>query len=76
LLKNTNGALPLKTPKTISVFGNDAADLTRGQYSLAMMGLNLMDGDYDVGTLAVGGGSGTGRFSYVVSPLEAIKTRG
>jgi beta-glucosidase len=40
------------------------------------MGLNLMDGDYDVGTLAVGGGSGTGRFSYVVSPLEAIKARG
>ncbi|CAG5158099.1 uncharacterized protein ALTATR162_LOCUS4982 [Alternaria atra] len=76
LLKNVNGALPLKTPKTIGVFGNDAADLTRGQYSLATMGLNLMDGDYDVGTLAVGGGSGTGRFSYVVSPLEAIKARG
>ena len=76
LLKNTKGALPLKSPKTIGVFGNDAADLTRGQYSLATMGLNLMDGDYDVGTLAVGGGSGTGRFSYVVSPLEAIKSRG
>jgi len=76
LLKNTNGALPLKSPKTIGVFGNDAADLTRGQYSLATMGVNMVDGDYDVGTLAVGGGSGTGRFSYVVSPLEAIKSRG
>ena len=76
LLKNINGALPLRIPKTIGVFGNDAADLTRGQYSLATMGPNLMDGDYDIGTLAVGGGSGTGRFPYVVSPLEAIKTRG
>jgi beta-glucosidase len=76
LLKNTNGALPLKTPNTIGVFGNDAADLTKGQYSLATTGFNLEDGDYDIGTLAVGGGSGTGRFSYVVSPLEAIKTRG
>ena len=76
LLKNTNGALPLKTPNTIGIFGNDAADLTRGQYSLATIGLNLMDGDYDIGTLAVGGGSGTGRFSCVVSPLEAIKSRG
>lgn len=76
LLKNINGALPLRVPKTIGVFGNDAADLTRGQYSLATTGPNLMDGDYDIGTLAVGGGSGTGRFPYVVSPLEAIKTRG
>jgi beta-glucosidase len=76
LLKNTNGALPLKAPKTIGVFGNDAADLTKGQYSLATMGLNLADGDYDIGTLAVVRGSGTGRFAYVVSPLEAIKARG
>jgi beta-glucosidase len=66
LLKNTNGALPLQQPKNIGVFGNDAADFTTGSYPQA---------DYDIGTLAVGGGSGTGRFSYVVSPLEAIKVR-
>jgi beta-glucosidase len=48
----------------------------KGQYSLATMGLNLVDGYYDIGTLAVRGGSGTGRFAYVVSPLEAIKARG
>ncbi|KAJ4392667.1 hypothetical protein N0V91_011320 [Didymella pomorum] len=76
LLKNTNGALPLKTPKNIGVFGNDAADFTRGEYSLALSGTGIADGDYDIGTLAVGGGSGTGRFPYVVSPLEAIKARG
>jgi beta-glucosidase len=76
LLKNTNGALPLKAPKTIGVFSNDAADLTKGQYSLTTNRLNLMDGDYNIGTLVVGGSSGTSRFAYVVSPLEAIKACG
>lgn len=68
LLKNTNGTLPLKTPKNIGVFGNDAADFTKGQYSLVISGMKILDGDYNIGTLAVGGGSGTGRFPYVVSP--------
>ena len=76
LLKNTKGTLPLKTPKNIGVFGNDAADFTKGQYSLVVSAAGLLDGDYNLGTLAVGGGSGTGRFPYVVSPLEAIKVRG
>lgn len=68
LLKNTNGALPLKEPKNIAVLGNDAADFSQGQYSSS--------GNYDIGTLPVGGGSGTGRFTYVIPPLEAIKARG
>jgi hypothetical protein len=42
LLNNTNGALPLNTPKTIGVFGNDAADLTKGQYSPATIEPNLL----------------------------------
>jgi beta-glucosidase len=62
--------LPLKEPQNIGVFGNDAADFTVGQYSSAF------GGNYDIGTLATGGGSGSGRFTYIVSPLEAIKTRG
>ena len=40
-----------------------------------LSGTNLFDGDYNIGTLAVGGGSGTGRFSHVVSPLESIQAR-
>lgn len=76
LLKNTNSTLPLMKPMTIGVFGNDAADFSRGQYAQALPGSGPQDGDYDIGTLAVGGGSGTGRFSYVVPPLDAIKTRG
>ncbi|KAF2185914.1 glycoside hydrolase family 3 protein [Zopfia rhizophila CBS 207.26] len=75
LLKNTNTTLPLKQPKNIGVFGNDAADFTQGQYTLSLSS-GLASGNYDIGTLAVGGGSGTGRFTYVVSPLEAIKARG
>ncbi|KAI6473218.1 hypothetical protein MCOR16_006241 [Pyricularia oryzae] len=74
LLKNVNKALPLKKPKNIAVIGNDAADFTVGEYTA---GLNMTGfSNYDIGTLPIGGGSGTGRFSYVVSPLEAIKARG
>ncbi|EEA19214.1 beta-glucosidase, putative [Talaromyces marneffei ATCC 18224] len=66
LLKNTDNTLPLsKNIKRISVFGNDAADLSGGPY----------DPSNTNGVLAVGGGSGTGRFTNLVSPLEAIKYR-
>jgi beta-glucosidase len=75
LLKNSNATLPLKRPKNIGVFGNDAADLTQGQYSLVVSDNGHFEGDYNMGTLPVGGGSGTGRFTYVVSPLDAIKRR-
>lgn len=75
LLKNTDGALLLNTPSSIGVFGNDAADFTSGQYSLVLSSAALFDSGYNIGTLAVGGGSGTGRFSHVVSPLGAIKAR-
>ncbi|KAK8054257.1 beta-glucosidase G [Apiospora saccharicola] len=66
LLKNVNKALPLKAPKSIAVFGNDAADITEGQLNQKV---------YEYGTLAAGGGSGTGRLTYLITPLEAIKAR-
>lgn len=70
LLKNVNDTLPLKTPKVIGVFGNDAGDFTNGFFrpSEAPESVNT-------GTMIIGGGSGTGRASYVVSPLDAIKTK-
>ncbi|KAK5019822.1 hypothetical protein LTR39_000107 [Cryomyces antarcticus] len=74
LFKNTNNALPLRAPKNIAVFGNDAGDLTRGLYFLNIFA-GVDSGNEEFGTLPVGGGSGTGRFSYVVPPLEAIKAR-
>lgn len=66
LLKNTNNALPLKAPKSIAVFGNDAGDDTQGFYNQK---------DFEYGTLVSGGGSGTGRLTYLVSPLSAINAR-
>ena len=71
LLKNTNNALPLLAPTNIGVFGNDAADLTTGLYNSA----DLDFYGFNMGTLAVGGGSGQGRLSYLVPPLDAIKAR-
>ncbi len=71
LLKNKNGALPLKEPKRIAVFGNDAGDVTNG---MSVWYFNDV-GNYEYGVLATGGGSGSGLFSYIVSPLEAIKQR-
>ncbi|KIX92413.1 uncharacterized protein Z520_11888 [Fonsecaea multimorphosa CBS 102226] len=73
LLKNTNHVLPLKAPKTLGVFGNDAGDLVNGQYLLTSAYQTPFGFEY--GTLPVAGGSGTGRLSYLVSPLEALKSR-
>ncbi|KAH6685809.1 beta-glucosidase [Plectosphaerella plurivora] len=67
LLKNENNALPLKAPKSIAVYGNDAGDVTEGP---------LNQEKFEFGTLAVGGGSGASHFTYLISPLEAIKARG
>jgi beta-glucosidase len=66
LLKNVNNTLPLKAPKNIGVYGNDAGDLTNGL---------LAQSNFEYGVLASGGGSGTGRLTYVVPPLDAIKRR-
>ncbi|KAL8305087.1 hypothetical protein RB597_003978 [Gaeumannomyces tritici] len=66
LLKNTNGALPLKAPRSVAVFGNDAGEDTEGFYNQK---------NFEFGTLTAGGGSGTGRMSSLVTPLSAIKER-
>ncbi|KAH8646691.1 beta-glucosidase-related glycosidase [Xylariales sp. PMI_506] len=66
LLKNENNALPLKAPKSIAIFGNNAAPDADSLY---------YNTDFNIGNLAVGGGSGTGRMTYHVSPFEAIKAR-
>lgn len=66
LLKN-NGALPLKAPRNIAVFGNDAGEPTQSSV------LNQIN--YEYGTLFSGGGSGTGQFSYSITPLQALQAR-
>ena len=73
LLKNVGGTLPLKAPKNIGVFGNDAGDVANGLYFDGVT-VNTVTG-FEFGVLPTGGGSGTGRFTYIVSPLEAIKAK-
>ncbi|KAF4471291.1 beta-glucosidase [Fusarium albosuccineum] len=71
LLKNVNNTLPLKSPKRVGIFGNDAGDFTNGMSYWYFNGV----GNYEYGVLAAAGGSGSGLFTYVVNPLEAIKQR-
>ena len=70
LLKNEGSILPLKDGglTNIGVFGNDAIAPTDG--------LSYFDNDpagFETGTLDIGGGSGTGRHTTLVAPLDAIK---
>lgn len=67
LLKN-DGVLPLKgTEKFTAIFGNDAGEAEYGPNGCADRGC-------DNGTLAMGWGSGTADFPYLITPLEAIKS--
>ncbi|KAL1796643.1 hypothetical protein ACET3X_005183 [Alternaria dauci] len=69
LLKNTNAALPLKKPKSIAVIGSDSIVAPKGANACVDRGCND-------GTLAMGWGSGSVEFPYLVAPLDAIKTQG
>ncbi|KAF2183232.1 glycoside hydrolase family 3 protein, partial [Zopfia rhizophila CBS 207.26] len=67
LLKNTNGTLPLTgREKFTAVFGDDATDNDIGPNGCPDHGCTN-------GTLAMGWGSGTAYFPYLVTPLDAIK---
>ena len=67
VLKN-EGALPLKKPKSIAVIGEDAQDNPDGANSCADRACNN-------GTLAMGWGSGTTEFPYLVAPATALLLR-
>ncbi|KAK3384977.1 glycoside hydrolase family 3 protein [Podospora didyma] len=66
LLKNENRALPLKMPQSIAVIGEDAQDTPGGPNACAERGCIK-------GTVAMGYGSGTAEFPYLVSPATALK---
>jgi beta-glucosidase len=68
LLKNVNNTLPLKAPYSIALIGSDAGPSSRGPNGYPDRGGNE-------GTLAMGWGSGTAQFPYLISPLEAIQAR-
>jgi beta-glucosidase len=66
LLKNNNHSLPLKTPRFVAVLGEDAGPGLLGPNGCADRGC-------DNGTLAMGWGSGTSNFPYLVTPDSAIQ---
>ncbi|CZR50167.1 probable beta-glucosidase [Phialocephala subalpina] len=68
LLKNTNKALPLNKPKSIAVIGEDAHDNPGGPNACGDRGC-------DTGTLAMGWGSGTANFPYLIAPNTALKAQ-
>lgn len=70
LLKNVNNALPLKAPRYIGIFGNDAGEGQNGPLNRFGSPDSL-----EYGTHAVGGGSGAARLTYLVTPQEALKAR-
>lgn len=68
LLKNVNNTLPLSAPMTLALVGQDLGPSWLGPNGYADRGgLN--------GTLAMGWGSGTAEFPYLIDPLQAITAR-
>lgn len=66
LLKNTDGALPLKKPKFLAVIGEDAGSNPAGPNGCSDRGC-------DNGTLAMSWGSGTSNFPYLITPDQGIQ---
>jgi beta-glucosidase len=66
LLKNVNNALPLKKPKSLAIVGSDAANNPAGPNACPDRGCTN-------GTLAIGWGSASVEFPYLIAPLDAIK---
>ncbi|KAI0651725.1 beta-glucosidase [Trametes meyenii] len=68
LLKNQGSVLPLSAPKTLAIVGSGARS--------GILGANeCLDHSCNDGVLAVGWGSGTASFPYLVAPQDAISTR-
>ncbi|KAI2675677.1 CAZyme family GH3 [Penicillium roqueforti] len=68
LLKNQEHTLPLRQPKSLAIIGQDAIVNPNGPNACGDRGCNT-------GTLAMGWGSGTSEFPYLVGPLDAIQVQ-
>ena len=76
LVKNQNNALPLRSPKLVSVFGYDA--YSPMSYTLATsfsFPTTERSALYQNGTLYSAGGSGANSPAYIDSPIEALQRR-
>ena len=68
LLKNVNCTLPLKSPRSIFLAGSDAGPSPGGPNQFS-------DGGGDAGILAMGWGSGTANFTYLISVSLGLNCR-
>ncbi|KAK0473186.1 beta-glucosidase [Armillaria novae-zelandiae] len=68
LLKNSQGTLPLSAPRTLAIIGSGARNSTLGPNGYSDRGGND-------GVLAMGWGSGTADFPYLVAPLDALTAK-
>ncbi|CAG7924406.1 unnamed protein product [Penicillium olsonii] len=68
LLKNEDDILPLQEPQILAIIGSDAAVNPGGPNACTDRGCNN-------GTLAMGWGSGTAEYPYLIDPLSAIKAQ-
>ncbi|KAK0465357.1 glycoside hydrolase family 3 protein [Desarmillaria tabescens] len=68
LLKNSGGALPLTAPRTLAIIGSGARNSTLGPNGYSDRGGND-------GVLAMGWGSGTTDFPYLIAPLDALTAK-
>lgn len=68
LLKNINNSLPFTNGSRISVFGTDARNNSGGLNSCSDQGC-------DNGVLGMGWGSGSAKYPYLDTPIDAIRRR-
>ncbi|KAM7220704.1 putative beta-glucosidase A [Rhypophila decipiens] len=68
LLKNEHGTLPLRNPSSIAVIGEDAQDTPGGPNACP-------ERNCTKGTLAMGYGSGTADYPYLISPATALRAQ-
>lgn len=68
LLKNDGNALPLRSPLSLAVIGEDAITNPDGPNACEDRGCNN-------GTLGMGWGSGAVDYPYLISPLDAIRAQ-
>ncbi|KIY45369.1 glycoside hydrolase family 3 protein, partial [Fistulina hepatica ATCC 64428] len=68
LLKNDKGVLPLGKPDSLAIIGSGARNSTVGPNGYT-------DRGGDNGVLAMGWGSGTANFPYLVAPYDSISAR-
>jgi beta-glucosidase len=68
LLKNSESALPLSTSASLALIGQDAIVNPSGANACTDRGCNT-------GHLAMGWGSGTAEFPYLIAPYDGIKSQ-